>query len=228
MSITPSFFYQEILQDGLSQIDSDPGTEAHYQPFDIAEPYSDQFTLGALTANYHAPGFDITSVTARWTRVSTQTQDTSESFENPFTCITVAPNCGELPFYGPNGVGSGPVVGTETDPSSQVSEELRIASTGDGPLSGIAGVFYSDFNSQWQLDTQSQIFLEMRRQNLDLLKIATQVAGYTGQNGPLKPGELKNALRGVWDIFSEFYTWIDPEEAEDDNEDSESDEDDEE
>ena len=27
-----------------------------------------------------------------------------------------------------------------------------------------------------ELDTQSQIFLEMRRQNLDLLKIATQVA----------------------------------------------------
>jgi hypothetical protein len=79
-----------------------------------------------------------------------------------------------------------------------------------------------------ELDTQSQIFLEMRRQNLDLLKIATQVAGYTGQSGPLKPGELKDALRGVWDIFSEFYTWIDPEEAEDDGDDSESDEDDDE
>src|SRR5208282_361466 len=75
-----------------------------------------------------------------------------------------------------------------------------------------------------ELDTQSQIFLEMRRQNLDLLKIATQVAGYTGQNGPLKPGDIKNALRGVWDIFSEFYTWIDPEEAEDDHEESDSDE----
>ncbi len=42
-----------------------------------------------------------------------------------------------------------------------------------------------------ELDTQSQIFLEMRRQNLDLLKIATQVAGYTGQHGPLKPGDVK-------------------------------------
>jgi hypothetical protein len=78
-----------------------------------------------------------------------------------------------------------------------------------------------------ELDTQSQIFLEMRRQNLDLLKIATQVAGYTGQNGPLKPGDIKTALRGVWDIFSEFYTWIDPEEAEDDHEESDGDEDEE-
>jgi hypothetical protein len=77
-----------------------------------------------------------------------------------------------------------------------------------------------------ELDTQGQIFLEMRRQNLDLLRIATQVAGYTGQNGPLKPGDVKGALRTVWDIFSEFYTWIDPEEADDDEEDADVDEDD--
>ena len=31
-----------------------------------------------------------------------------------------------------------------------------------------------------ELDTQSQIFLEMRQQNLDLLRIAIEVAGYTG------------------------------------------------
>jgi hypothetical protein len=77
-----------------------------------------------------------------------------------------------------------------------------------------------------ELDTQSQIFLEMRRQNLDLLRIATQVAGYTGQTGPLKSADVKGALHAVWDIFSEFYTWIDPEEAEDDQDDSEADEDD--
>jgi hypothetical protein len=77
-----------------------------------------------------------------------------------------------------------------------------------------------------ELDTQSQIFLEMRRQNLDLLRIATQVAGLSGQHGPLKPGDLKNALRNIWDIFSEFYSWIDPEEAEDDEDEADLDEDD--
>jgi hypothetical protein len=75
-----------------------------------------------------------------------------------------------------------------------------------------------------ELDTQSQIFLEMRRQNLDLLRIATQVAGYSGEHGPLKPGDVKNALRGIWDVFSEFYMWIDPEEDEDDEEDEDVDE----
>ena len=39
-----------------------------------------------------------------------------------------------------------------------------------------------------ELDTQSQIFLEMRRQNLDLLRIATQVAGYTGSTRPAQAG----------------------------------------
>jgi hypothetical protein len=77
-----------------------------------------------------------------------------------------------------------------------------------------------------ELDTQSQIFLEMRRQNLDLLKIATEVAGYSGEHGPLKPGDIRNALRSIWEVFAEFYTWVDPEEAEDE-EDDETDEDDE-
>jgi hypothetical protein len=77
-----------------------------------------------------------------------------------------------------------------------------------------------------ELDTQSQIFLEMRRQNLDLLKIATQVAGYSGQHGPLKSGDLKNAMRTIWDLFSEFYAWVDPEEAEgEDDEDDDEDDD---
>jgi hypothetical protein len=70
-----------------------------------------------------------------------------------------------------------------------------------------------------ELDTQSQIFLEMRRQNLDLLKIAAEVAGYTGSHSPLKSGDAKQAMKGIWDIYSEFYAWIDPEETDEDDED---------
>jgi len=51
-----------------------------------------------------------------------------------------------------------------------------------------------------ELDTQSQIFLEMRRQNLDLLRIAAEVAGFTGPHNPVKSGDLKGALKGIWDI----------------------------
>ncbi|MFO0888598.1 MAG: hypothetical protein U0790_05550 [Isosphaeraceae bacterium] len=76
-----------------------------------------------------------------------------------------------------------------------------------------------------ELDTQSQIFLEMRRQNLELLRIATEVAGYSGEHGPLKQNDLRNALRSIWEVFAEFYNWVDPEEGEDDEEDELGDED---
>ena len=69
-----------------------------------------------------------------------------------------------------------------------------------------------------ELDTQSQIFLEMRRQNLDLLKISAEVAGFGGQHPPLRSGDLKNAMKAIWDIYSEFYAWIDPEESDEDDE----------
>jgi hypothetical protein len=72
-----------------------------------------------------------------------------------------------------------------------------------------------------ELDTQSQIFLEMRRQNLTLLKIAAEVAGYSGQHPPLRPGDLKQAMKGIWDIYSEFYAWIDPEESDEDEDEDE-------
>ena len=74
-----------------------------------------------------------------------------------------------------------------------------------------------------ELDTQSQIFLEMRRQNLDLLKIASEVAGYAGPHAPLKQGDVKNALKAMWDIYSELYAWVDPEESEDDDDDEDDD-----
>ncbi len=72
-----------------------------------------------------------------------------------------------------------------------------------------------------ELDTQSQIFLEMRRQNLDLLRIAAEVAGFSGVHPPLKTGDVKHAMKSIWDIYSEFYAWIDPEESDDDDEEDE-------
>jgi hypothetical protein len=76
-----------------------------------------------------------------------------------------------------------------------------------------------------ELSTQSQIFLEMRAQNLELLKIAAQVTGYTGGHGVMKPGDSRRALKEIWEVFSEFYAWIDPEEAEDDDDDLDEDDD---
>jgi hypothetical protein len=72
-----------------------------------------------------------------------------------------------------------------------------------------------------EIGAASQFLLGMRAQNLELLKIASQVAGYGGTHAPLKPNELRNAIKGIWDVYSELYSWVDPEEEEGD-EDEES------
>jgi iron complex outermembrane recepter protein len=152
LSVTPSFFHTTSTQNGISAYDSVPGSEAHYQPFDIAEPLTDSLTAYSLNANYSFPWFDLTSSTARWTRNSTQVEEASEAFNNPLEGITYASNYG-LPnpgYYGPTG--SGPERGIEDDPSHQFSEELRLASTGSGRASWVGGLYYSDFYSLWDFN----------------------------------------------------------------------------
>ena len=61
---------------------------------------------------------------------------------------------------------------------------------------------------------QAEVFLALRQQNLELLKIASQVAGYGNSTSPNKPEDKRAALERIWDIYSEFYEWIDPEETE--------------
>src|SRR3954447_3049189 len=74
-----------------------------------------------------------------------------------------------------------------------------------------------------ELDTQSQIFLEMRRQNVDLLKIAAEVAGLSGAPPPLKPGDLKNEMKSFGDVYPKFYVWIGPEGSKDEEDDEDDD-----
>jgi outer membrane receptor protein involved in Fe transport len=164
LSITPSFFFESSRQNGPSAYDSvsstnsNPGAGlAHYQPFDIAEPLTDNLKSYSLTINYKAEAFEVTSSTSYWTRRSTQIEDASEAFNNPNTGVTLAANgqnnyingvnYNGKGYYGPNG--SGPESGSEVDPSKQFSEELRFASTGNGKLTWVGGLFYSHFQSLW-------------------------------------------------------------------------------
>jgi outer membrane receptor protein involved in Fe transport len=135
-SLTASAFYQSISQDGLSYFDSPPGTEAHYQPFNVPEPFSDTFRLYNLVGEYKLPAFTITSVSSYWTRSQAQTQDISETVQNIF---------GVPSFYQADG-GVGPESITEQDYTKQFSEELRLASTGESTFQWLIGAFYSDYD----------------------------------------------------------------------------------
>ncbi|HZV08910.1 MAG TPA: TonB-dependent receptor, partial [Novosphingobium sp.] len=150
LTITPSFLYQRTKQDGSSTYDSDPGTNAHYQPFDIAEPYTDEIKIGAATINYHFPTFDVTSATSYWSRKSTMVQDNSENLPScggGGFCV----NSGDYTYYGSGGTGA--IAAYETDPSQQFAEELRLTSTGKGRLKWLVGAYFASFKSSWQLET---------------------------------------------------------------------------
>jgi iron complex outermembrane recepter protein len=115
LTITPSIFYQRIAQGGENAYDSDPGTLAHHQPFDIAEPYSDQFTVYSLPVIYNFADVSLTSATSYWTRSSKQTQDGSEATQNAwpravraacsgfwvaFTATTISASIPARPMFG--------------------------------------------------------------------------------------------------------------------------------
>jgi outer membrane receptor protein involved in Fe transport len=141
LTITPSIFWQQIMQHGANTFDSDPGTLAHYQAFDLPEPISDRFLTTGVTVNYRFDDFDITSATSYWNRSETATQDQSEQLQFAFGLPSV--------YISKGGIGEAPI--TESDYSHQFSQELRITSSGDTALQWLAGFFYSEFESDYDL-----------------------------------------------------------------------------
>ncbi len=151
LTITPSYFYQKLRSGGLPYIDSPPGTDAFYQPFDTPERYSDEFRLEALSVKYHTDIFEISSATAYWSRHEPLQQDTQESWTTYL-----------LPFgYGVNGYTAGngnlgQAYASEDNNQHQTTEELRVSSVGDTRFKWLLGYFYSDFVSPWDIVFPSQ------------------------------------------------------------------------
>jgi len=142
LTIGATFFIQHIHQNGPNNFDSPPGTLAHYQPFDIAEPYTDNFKLWAVNLNYKFDGFDVTSVTSRWNRQGTTIQDGTEVLTTYLNSV----GFGLTSYNAANG-GIGALKWHEIDKTSQLSQELRIASSGDTRFQWLFGLYYSDFSS---------------------------------------------------------------------------------
>jgi iron complex outermembrane recepter protein len=141
LSITPTVFYERLSAGGLPYIDSDPGTDAHYQPFDVAESYYDEFKLGSLNVKYTTASVELSSTTSYWTRHEPLTQDTSESWSTGLG----------LPSFYPADGGIAAAYAYEDNVSHQTTEELRIASVGDSRLKWLFGYFYQDFESSWNI-----------------------------------------------------------------------------
>jgi outer membrane receptor protein involved in Fe transport len=114
---------------------------AIYQPYDIQEPYYDSFKLASLTVAYDFPGVQLTSNTSYWQRFVIQSQDSTEPLENIFNLTTFIPTLYE-----------------EQDPTTQISQEIRLTSTGDGPFQWVGGVYAADLHSGYIGHEQSPAY----------------------------------------------------------------------
>jgi iron complex outermembrane receptor protein len=133
LSITVTGLYQTIDMGGYSEFDSPPGTLAHYQPFDTAEPFYDIARILSATVTYDWSAAQLTSATSYWTREIRQFQDASEVYQNLFFLPAPLPNEGAH----------------ETDDLHQFSQEVRLASKGDGSWQWLVGGFYSHLVARW-------------------------------------------------------------------------------
>jgi iron complex outermembrane recepter protein len=196
LTIKPAIFFQNITQGGMNTFDSVPGTLAHYQAFDVSEPFRDQFSVVSLPIDYDFGPVDLTSVTGYWTRHIRQQQDATEQFVTyvPFPAFAVADG------------GPGPSYATEVDGLRQVSQELRIASTAHSRFDWLAGLYYSDFHdtfTTWsappgvaaQLDVYGSPFLYNVTQPLHVRQEAIFAHGTYGITDALK---VEAGLRYFW------------------------------
>jgi len=146
LTVTPSYFYQKLRSGGLPYIDSNPGTDAFYQPFDTPEQYRDEFKLEALSVKYHTDAFEISSATAYWSRHEPLVQDTAESWTT-----TLLPDGIGITGFGTGNGNLGRSYAEEDNQSHQTTEELRVSSVAGSPLKWLVGYFYSDFVSPWDI-----------------------------------------------------------------------------
>ena len=130
LTITGNFMYQRIDADGYNNYQSPPDNQAIYQPYDIMEPYYDSFKLWSLKVSYDMDFANLTSATSYWKRDVYQSTDSTEAIQNIFNLTTFIPN-----LY------------SENDPTTQIAQELRLTSRGDGNLQWVGGLFYSDLHS---------------------------------------------------------------------------------
>jgi outer membrane receptor protein involved in Fe transport len=156
LSIEPIFMYQKITMNGLSLIDSVPGTNNQYQPFNEPEPFVDRIDIGTLNVQYHFNFADLTSVTSYWTRDyelrQAGTEEIATVLSGPTCVFGSAVPCSVYPSTSPP-LGVGPVLPTslEDDSSWQTTEEVRLTSVGDTRFKWLLGYFYQDFQSDWDL-----------------------------------------------------------------------------
>ncbi len=139
LSITGMLMYQDIRADGYNNFQEQPGGLAIYQPYNEQEPYHDYFRLASLKVEYNLDFATLTSATSYWNREVLQSTDSTEALQN-INNLTHLVNGAYVANYIQN-------LYVEVDPTNQISEELRLTSTGSGPLEWVGGLYFAKLDS---------------------------------------------------------------------------------
>jgi outer membrane receptor protein involved in Fe transport len=149
LSIVASAMAQHMAMGAYDEFDSPPGVQylSRYEPFNVPEPIEDDIHIESLTITAHLGFADLTSATAYYDRQETQTQDGSESISVDNNLL-------------PNGTeNTAPTYSTymnspysEDDFTRQLSQEVRLSSSGSEQLHWTVGAFWSELNSIWLED----------------------------------------------------------------------------
>jgi iron complex outermembrane recepter protein len=146
LSITGNFMYQRIDADGYNNYQATGttpgGTDAIYQPYDIKEPYYDAFHMFSLKVSYDMSFANLTSASSYWKRDVYQSTDSTEALQNIFNYTAFVPN-----LY------------SENDLTTQVAQELRLTSRGEGDFQWVGGLYYSNLHSGYITRNQTVGFV---------------------------------------------------------------------
>ena len=137
LSITTTLMYQRIEADGYNvyqatgtSLNPYPSTPGVYQPWDQPEPYYDQFKMASLDLEWNLGSTTLTVAPAYWQRFVLQSQDSTEALQNINNLTQFLQS-----WY------------VETDPTTQDSIEMRLASNGTGRFQWQGGVYGADLHS---------------------------------------------------------------------------------
>jgi iron complex outermembrane recepter protein len=137
LSVTMMGMYQRIDADGYNNYQATgttpgpyPATPGVYQPYDQPEPYYDQFKLVNLTLAYDFGPASLTFAPAYWQRFVFQSTDSTEALQNINNLTQFLQS-----LY------------VETDPTTQDSLEMRLASNGNERWQWQGGVYGADLHS---------------------------------------------------------------------------------
>lgn len=148
LTISPMVMYQKLHQGDQDQVDVPPGTqyEAHYQPYDVAEPAQDEFEVFALPIKYNLGSVQFDSITGYYHRVENVTEENTEQIQDYLTNAGAPLSFSQI----------GPLVAYNQSHDSQFTQEFRISSTGDSPFQWLAGAYYQHFDSKFLIGSNEE------------------------------------------------------------------------